>query len=559
VTVKYPHCRAAEQYALDVVSGGIAACKWARLACQRQLDDLERVKDPDWPYRFDLAKAEKICRFIENLPHIKGKWAGSEIRLEPWQKFILTTTFGWVRKSDDLRRFREMYVEVPRKNGKSALVAGVGLFMFVEDGEAGAEVYSGATTEKQAWEVFRPARLMAKKAEGFQEHYGVRINASNICILDSAAKLEPMIGTPGDGASPHCAIVDEFHEHKSPEQYDTMITGMGARTQPLMAIITTAGYNLAGPCFDKRGQVLKILESVFDNEEIFGIVFTLDTEDDWTDFENWRKANPNFGVSVFEDYLRARHKEAMQRASRQNVIRCKHLNQWMNANTAWMDMVAWGKCEDRDLTIERFKGSPCWLALDLASKIDLAELVQLFRFQGEQGEDHYAAFCRHYLPEEATEPEDKAHYAGWAKDGWLTTTGGNVIDYGYIEEHMQAIKSEFEVIEVAYDPFQATQLATRMMAEDFPMVEVGATVRNFSEPMKELEKLVIAGRFHHNGDPVLTWMMSNVVARLDKKDNIYPNKERPENKIDGPVAIIMALSRALSADSDEGAQGMVEL
>lgn len=542
------HVARSLKYARDVTSGKISACKWVKLACQRQLDDLAREKSADWPYRFDNSRAERVCNFIENLPHIKGKWAGELIKLEPWQEFVLTTVFGWVRKTDGMRRFREMYLEVPRKNAKSTIAAGIGLYMFTEDGEPGAEVYSGATSEKQAWEVFRPARLMAKKAEGFKEHYGIEVNASNINVIDAAARFEPLVGDPGDGASPHCAIIDEFHEHDSPALYDTMATGMGARTQPLIVIITTSGSNLAGPCYDKRDQILKTLQRLegFENEDIFGIVYTLDDDDDWTDFANWKKANPNFGVSVFEDYLRSRLREAIQRPNKQNIIQCKHLNQWMNVDAAYFDMLSWRvKCTVPGLRPEQFEGKRCWLALDLASKHDPAALMQLIPYENERGETHYAVFGRYYLHEEAAEGEDKAYYAGWAKEGWITLTPGDIIDYEYIKDDLRDLKSQFEIVEVPYDPFQATQLSTEMLSEGFPMVEYGATVPHFSEPMKELEALIRAGRVHHNGDPVLTWMLSNVVAHIDKKDCVFPNKERQENKIDGAVALIMALARAM--------------
>lgn len=568
------YSRAALKYAQAVVAGIIPACKWVRLAAQRHLDDLDLSRRKSFPFRFDKHKAHQVCWFIENLQHTKGKWAGKPLELSDWQKFAVCSIFGWVRKKDGMRRFREAYIEVPRKNGKSQFAAAIGLYMLTEDGEPGAEVYSGATTEKQAWEVFKPARLMARKDEEFLEYYGVTVNASNLSIVETGSKFEPIIGDPGDGASPHCAIVDEFHEHKDPRQYDAHITGMGARTQPLMLVITTAGTNLGGPCYDKRNQVLKILSGVFDNDEIFGIIYTLDDaekdetgaivkpEDDWTDFSNWKKANPNFGVSVFEDYLRARHKEAIQRASRQNIIRCKHLNQWVNAATAWMNMVAWRRCANPDLRAEDFLGQSCWLAIDLASKVDLAELVRVFKWADDEGQEHFAAFCNHYLPEEATEGEDKSHYAGWAREGWITLTPGNVIDYEYIKDDMRDFKSAFEIREVPFDPFQATQLSVEMLSEGFPMVEFGATVKNFSQPMKEWEALVLSGRFHHNGDPVLTWMVSNVLARIDKKDNIFPQKEREENKIDGAVAIIMAIGRSLLSSETRSiyeTQGMTVL
>jgi phage terminase large subunit-like protein len=545
---KYPWTNKGNKYAREVVSGKILACKWVKLACQRHLDELARQKDADYPYRFDKAKAEKFFRFAANFPHVEGEWAKRKelIVLQPWDCFIYANIFGWVRKADGLRRFREAYVEVSRKNAKSTKAAIVGHYMLVADGEIGAEIYSGATTEKQAWEVFGPAREMAKKAHGFKEHYGVQVNAKTLTVLDTNSKFEPLIGDPGDGANPSCAIIDEYHEHKSPALYNTMTTGMGSRSQPLTFIVTTAGTDLSGPCYDKRNQVCKVLEGSIDNDEIFGIIFTIDEGDEWTDFKCWPKANPNLNVSVKEDYLKKQLRDAIQRSSQQNAIKTKHLNVWCNASVAWMNMVNWQKSTDRTLELSDFYGQRCRLAVDLASKIDLAAMIQLFR----KAEDYYC-FAKFYLPESALEGADKTHYQGWYNDGWITTTPGNIIDFAYIEEDMKEIRGNFEVVEVAYDPFQATQFSTRMMAEGFPMVEYGATVKNFSEPMKELEATVMDGRFHHDGNPVLEWNISNIVAFLDRKDNIFPRKERPENKIDGGVALIMAMARAMIDESFE--------
>ncbi|MFR7889451.1 MAG: terminase large subunit domain-containing protein, partial [Bilophila wadsworthia] len=290
----YPHVEAALRYARDVVAGRILACKWVILACKRQLDDLERWDGVDGaPYFFDRAAAERVIKFEEMMPHVKGEWARKRmtLKLEPWQKFILSTLFGWKRAKDGLRRFREAYIEVPRKNGKSCFVAPMGLYMLVADGEEGAEVYSGATTEKQAWEVYGPAQIMAKRAEGFMEHYGVDVRAKNMNLIGSASRFEPLIGDPGDGASPHCAIVDEYHEHDSPRLYDTMITGMGARRQPLIIVITTAGFNLGGPCYDMRLRAGKVLDRTLQDEELFAVVYTIDADDDWKSPEALRKAN----------------------------------------------------------------------------------------------------------------------------------------------------------------------------------------------------------------------------------------------------------------------------
>jgi len=525
----------AKNYAEDVVSGKIPACIYVRQTCQRHLDDLN---NPDLLFEWAPGYCNHICDFAEHMVHVKGKWAGQPIHLEPWQVFCFGVPFGWVRKKDGYRRFREMYICVPRKNGKSLIGAIIGNYMLSRDGEAGAEVYSGASSEKQAWEVFRPAKLMTERSPGYKDAMHITVNAKTIVQEESASRFEPMIGTPGDGASPHCAIIDEFHEHKTSEQYDTMITGMGARTQPMLVIITTAGVNLSGPCYSKQKQVADVLAGVKTNNELFGAIYTLDEGDDWTDLQNWKKANPNYGVSVFEDYLKARLLEATQVASRQNIIRCKHLNQWMNANTAWMNMIAWNKCK-KDVKLDDFLGYPCWVGIDLASKVDMAALMLLFHREGK-----FYIFGKYYLPSSTINLPQNDHYHKWRDDGYITETPGSAIDYGYIEEDLKNFAKIFDIKEVPYDPFQATQFAIRMMEEGLPMIEFGATVKNFSEPMKNLEALVLEEKFIHDGNPVLTWMASNVVAHYDAKDNIFPRKDYPENKIDGIVAGIMALGRA---------------
>jgi len=556
---KYPHVEAANQYARDVFSGKIPAGKYIKLACKRHLDDLKKEKKKDFLFRFDPAKGERICQFAELMVHVKGKWAGQQIKLEPWQSFCLAVAFGWLRKSDGLRRFREIYWEIPRKNSKSTLGAIIGNFMLTAEGEPGAEVYSGATSEKQAMEVFRPAWLMAQKSKGFKEHYGLDVGGTHkhprsIHCLPTDSRFEPLVGNPGEGASPQCAIIDEYHEHKTSDLYDTMTTGMGSRTQPMTVIITTAGTDLAGPCKAKHDYAVKVLEGTLENDELFCIIYGIDKDDDWTDFEVWKKANPNFGVSVFEDYLRAQHRTAMQVAREQNNMRCKHLNQWLSVNTAWMNILEWNACKS-EIDLSDFEGELCWIGLDLASKTDLAALMLLFF----RDPDFYA-FGRYYLPEETIYRPENQHYQTWKLMERITETPGPVTDYAYIKDDLREFASLFEIRRVGYDPFQATQLSTEMAVEGFTMVEVRPNVLHFSEPMKEIEKLVLQRKFHHDGDPVLTWAMSNVVAHYDKKDNIYPNKERPENKIDPVVALIIAKHLFLASPEREIIdQGFIDL
>jgi phage terminase large subunit-like protein len=325
--------------------------------------------------------------------------------------------------------------------------------------------------------------------------------------------------------------------------YDVVETGTGKRDNSLLWVITTAGSNRAGICYEVRTFVTKLLDGVFEDDSQFGIIYGLDDGDDWTAESALIKANPNWGISVKPEVLLPLQAKAMQLPSAVNNFKTKHLNEWVNADTAWMDMRAWDACADSTLDIEAFIGQPCWIGLDLASKTDIAALVLVFPHP--EIADAYAVFGKYYLPEDTVSSAGNSQYEGWMRTGRLTVTPGNVIDFGWIEADLLEMASRFEVQAVAFDPFQATQLSTRMLSEGLPMIEVRPTVLNFSEPMKTLEALVLQKKLAHDSDPVLTWMASNVVAHLDVKDNIYPRKERAENKIDGIVALIMALSRAI--------------
>ncbi|MFD1330788.1 terminase large subunit [Methylopila musalis] len=390
---KHPHVAAANRYAKDVVAGKIPACRWVRLACQRHLDDLAKSKDRAYPYRFDPDAAEKWCRFIEMMPHTKGRWAAKseKLKLEPWQAFKTACIFGWLRKSDGFRRFRKALILEPRKNGKSAWAASVGLGMLTIDKEYGAEVYSGATTEKQAWEVFRPARLMAAKTPALQSHYGITVNASNLHILANGSRFEPVIGTPGDGSSPSCAIVDEYHEHDTDALVSTMETGMGARDQALLLIITTAGSNIAGPCYQMVLEARLMLDGVTDDPELFALMYGVDAArgkpgdddyepaDDWTKPETLRKANPNFGVSVKGDWLEKQQRDAIANARKASAFRTKHLNEWVFAREAYFNVAKWMAAAQPGLKLEDYAGMSCWVGVDLASKIDIAAVTYLRR------------------------------------------------------------------------------------------------------------------------------------------------------------------------------------
>lgn len=564
----YPNVNAANQYARDIVRGKTVACRYVIDACQRHLDDLAKEKTKKFLYRFDKDLAEKAAKFIQLLPHTKGEWAFKRmpITLEPWQLFIVCSAFGWVRKGTKLRRFREVYTEIPRKNGKSAISAGVALFCFTCDDEFGAEVYSGATTEKQAWEVFRPARLMCKRTPALCDAFGVEVNASNMNRPEDGARLEPLIGNPGDGASPSCAIVDEYHEHDTDALYTTMLTGMGARRQPLMWAITTAGYNIEGPCYDKRREVIEMLNGTVPNDELFGVIYTVDEGDDWTDPVVLRKANPNMGISVYSDFLLSQQKRAMNNARQANVFKTKHLNIWVSARAAYFNLVSWRNCEDETLTIEQFEGQPCYLSFDLARKLDMNSMVRIFTRDIDGRRHYYCIAPKFWVPYDTVYSTDTDHqrtaerFQKWVNSGHLEVTEGAEIDYRVILEEAKAVNRQNPVEESAIDPHGATNLSHHLADEGLSPITIVQNYTNMSDPMKELEAAIEAGRFHHDGHPILTWCISNVVGKhLPGNDDVVrPIKEHSENKIDGATALIMDIGRAMLPETRQSLKGFFE-
>jgi len=579
------HVQRALQYAQDVVAERVAACKWVKAACQRQLDDLDRERDdPDWPFYYDEDAGERVCSFISMLRHVKGKWAGARIMLEPWQEFGLCCVFGWKRKADGLRRFRSTYEEVPRKNAKSTKLAGIGLYMLVADGEFGAEVYPVATTREQARVVFEVAQQMARIDGEFRYRFGVEPLTHSLVVRESAAKMMPLAaeGSTLDGLNSSCVLDDELHAHKTRHVHDVMDSSMGARPQPLHCKITTAGGNRAGVCYDQRIYLTKILNSVLkrhdgmgykvdgeavDDETFWGVIYTIDDGDDPMDEATWRKANPNYGISVDPEDMRRMAAMAKVQAAALTEFLTKRLDVWVNADTAWMNMLAWDACADRAMKEEDFRGAPCVIALDAAFKKDLFAKVKIFA-----RDNLFCAFCQCYMPQALLDRRGWEQIAAWAREGFIITTPGEVLDIEAVREgllgsdacrqrgvaehrlqgQIEGDMKRFEVKEIAFDPAQLTQFAGEMMEDGATMVEIRPNVLNFSPAMKELDELVAGRRFRHNGDPVLSWAISNVVCHWDKKDNIYPNKESVDRKIDPAIALIMALNRAMAIPDNAG-------
>lgn len=548
------------KYADDVVSGKILACKQIKQACQRHINDLKASSDMGYKFYFDHDRAISICKFIELMPHTKGKWArdGSTISMEPWQCFKTMCIAGWLEKATDMRRFRRVFILEPRKNAKSTWAAALGLALLTIDNEYGAEIYSGATTEKQAWEVFKPARLMAKKAKGFKEQFGLQVNAQSLTRLQDGAKFEPLIGNPGDGSSPSCAIIDEYHEHDTDKMVDTMETGMGAREQPLLLIITTAGDNIAGPCYAYQKQAERMLDGLVQDDRMFALIYTVNKNTKWDSVDALRMANPNMGVSVGEEYLIDAQQKAINDPRKIGIFKTKHLNIWVQAKDAYFNTQRWQQTAIEDLRIEQFHGEPVILALDLASKYDIAAKEYLFKLsecspENETVQDliekgfEYAQFGVSYLPEETVDEPENEHYQGWREEGLIQITEGEAVDYQQIKEDIVEDRTYFNVLEVAFDEWQARMMMSELMELGFNCIQVGQTVKNMSEPMKELDAMIRKKGIAHNGNPVYTWQLSCVLGKHDFKDNVFPNKDKnqKQNKIDNPVATMMAMARWL--------------
>lgn len=550
----YPNVNMANQYARDVLNGKILACKSIQLACQRHFNDLKISLDKDYPYRFDRELAERACRFVQLLPHSSGDLAGQKLKLEPWQAFAFSSIFGWVTKKTKKRRFREAYIRVARKNGKSFFAAGIGTYMFCADGENSAEVYCGATTMAQAKKVFTPARQMADRLPSLRSKFNISVWVDSLTRPDGSL-FAPIAGKPGDGDSPHCAIIDEYHEHETDHMYEAMTLGMGARSQPLTLIITTAGTSLESPCYDKDKQVKEMLNGHVPNDRLFGLIYELDEGDDWTDPTNFIKANPNLDVSISYDDLLAEMEVAKQVPRKVNAFKTKRLNIWVSGKSAYYNMTQWHAATDESLCYEDFAGEDYYLGLDLAQRLDLNAGVGVFVREIEGKKHYYCIKPKFWVPEDTVRSTDPKiaktadRYVKFVEMGVLEATDGAEADYREILASIIDLQEidKVRVSEIPIDPSGATALSHELQDHGFDPISIRQDYTNMSTPMKELEAALAGGRFHHDGNPVLSWCISNVIGKnLPGSDDIVrPTKGDKQSKIDGATALFMAIGRAM--------------
>lgn len=521
-------------------------CQLVQLARDRHRRDLGLQRRPSFPWRFDEARAGRVVEFIERFcRHWKTRrWAGRPLRLEDWQiRDVIHPVFGWVGKEDGLRRYREAYVEVPRKNGKTTMAAGVGLYLTVADGEPGAEVYAGATKKDQAKIVHKDATEMVKRGP-LKRHVGIRAN--NLHVPATGSRFEALGADSDtlDGLNASGLILDELHAQKDRGVYDVLKTAMQARDQPLAFDITTAGVYRPGTIgVELHELALKVLQGVIEDDRFFAFVTTIDEGDDWQDPVAWRKANPNLGISVSESGLAELCDRARSTPSFLNVFLRRSLDVWTGQVDRWLPLEVWDESAGI-VAEEELVRRPCFAGLDLSSTTDLSALVLLFP----QPEGTQPVLCRFWVPaDNAFEraKRDRVPYDAWAKAGLITATAGNVIDYSAIRLELKALRERFDIREIAYDPWNATQLATQLAEEDgLPMIPFRQGYASMSPASKETERMVMGRRLAHAGHPVLRWNVANAAIAEDPAGNIKPDKKRSSERIDGLVALIMAVGRA---------------
>lgn len=537
---KYP----AELYAEQVRSGEILVCEYVRLAVERYYADLDRALDMG--RYFDKKAAMRTIRFIEKLKHTKGEWAGQRFRLEPWQQFVLWNIFGW-NNADGTRRFRYAYIEIARKNGKTALSAGIGLYMLFADGESRPEVYSAATVKDQAKICFSDAAEIVKATD--LKNYLTPYRNSIVYELKGGT-MKPLSSDYGthDGLNPSCGIIDEFHAHKDSGMFDVIKSAFGARRQPLMFIITTAGFDKSGVCYAYRENVIKVLRGVNEDDSLFGIIYTLDDKSEWEDPKMWIKANPNLGVSLSADYLADQVKDAKNRPEAVRNVMTKNVDLWVDAERTWILDDVWLKCIGTTAPAD-LKGCACWGGLDLSNVSDITAYVLLFHEN-----DRFQLLPHFWIPEEKMLEKvrkENINYDKWAAEGYVTVTPGNVIDYDFVKADILRIVADYDLRTSAYDRWNSSQTIIDLQNEGMECNPFGQGYGSMSAPTKEFEKLVLTGKIEHFGNPVLRWMLASTLVKTDPAGNIKPDKEKSTQKIDGIVAAIMALGEWMTAQADD--------
>ncbi len=538
----------AHRYAEDIISNRIVHCRLTQLAVERYFRDLEQADTKG--FYFDVDAAQYRIDFYKFCRHSEGKWGGQVFEPEPWQQFINWNVYGWKWNKNNKRRFRTVYIEVARKNGKSSAIATDGLFLTGYDGEHGAQIFTCATKKDQARIIHRISTRMVKASPALRKTLGT-FKDSIFCEsmggtfipLGQDSKTE-------DGWNVHAALVDEYHAHPDSTLHDVMRSGMGSREQPLMLIITTAGFDKTSACYQEREYLVGVLEGTFDDESYFGIIYTVDDENKWDDEIEWQRANPNLNISVSLDDMRDMCLKAKNSPSKQNEFKTKKLNIWTETLTRWITSEAWDAC-GTPVDADGLCGRECVGAFDLSSVSDLTAWVLCFK--PDVSSDPYRFLFRFFLPQYDLEKRFVSkdvlnQIQNWIRQGFITATPGNSIDYDFVMEQIRSDGERFDIKEIPYDPYNATQVVNELMKDGFELTPFRQGFLTMSPAAKSFEAAVLDKKIAHGNNPVMKWMVACTDVQSDPAGNIKPVKPdrgKSAKRIDGVIAAIMSYARAM--------------
>ncbi len=504
---------------------------------------------------YDKDAADYAVMFIESLCHTKGTWAGKPFELIDWQEQIIRDLFG-VLKPNGYRQFNTAYIEIPKKQGKSELAAAVALLLLCGDGEERAEVYGCAADRNQAKIVFDVAVDMVRFCPALSKRVKILESQKKITYLPTNSSYQVLSADVANkhGFNTHGVIFDELHTQPNRKLFDVMLQGSGdARMQPLYFLITTAGNDTNSICYEVHQKAIDIAEGRKVDPTFYSVIYGAAEDEDWTDPKVWKKANPSLGITVGIDKVKAACESAKQNPGEENAFRQLRLNQWVKQSVRWMPMDKWDACAF-PVSEDDLEGRICYGGLDLSSTTDITAFVLVFPPPDE--EDKYYILPYFWIPEETLDlrvRRDHVPYDLWERQGTLMTTEGNVVHYGYIEKFIERLGEKFNIREIAFDRWGAVQMVQNLEGMGFTVVPFGQGFKDMSPPTKELMKLTLEQRIAHGGHPVLRWMMDNIFIRTDPAGNIKADKEKSTEKIDGAVAAIMALDRAIRCGNDTSA------
>lgn len=525
------------QYPVDVISGNVIAGKHIKKACERFFSLMD-----DDRYMFLEEKVDKVIRLYHHLRHFKGRHSGKPFVLEPWQEWIIASIYGFYNKSDGSRLTQTVYIEVARKNGKTALAAGIGLNALINDDEDGAEVYFAANSKDQvkisAWPL---CSNFAKAFDPKEKYLKVYRDTINFDKTISWLKVLAADSTKLDGPNPSTFILDEYHAAKSNSLKAVLESGQGTRDNPLEIIITTAGFDKLGPCYELRTTATEILNGLKEDDSFFMAIYSLDEKDDWKDEANWIKSNPNMDVTVKSSYLRKEVRKAMNTPSDEVNVKTKNLNMWCDSSDVWIPDDYILACS-RKVDLDDFTTKDdCFAGIDLSSTSDLTCVSFMI-----PKDDKFYFKTLYYLPEEALETKkNKEQYSEWVRLGFLKLTPGNVVDYDYILDDILSVDKRLYIVKVGYDSWNATQFVINATDKGLPMEPVSQSIGNFNRPTKEMERVILSGNVVIDNNPITRFCFRNVVMKLDHNGNTKPSKEYRDKKIDGVISMIEAMGVCL--------------